>query len=50
MKGSVGAGTFIGFTGKLSRSSRYGFFAQGVNIVLGLCILIAGLYLLYLGF
>ena len=47
---SVGAGTFIGFTGKLSRSSRYGFFAQGVIIVLGLCILIAGLYLLYLGF
>lgn len=26
---SVGAGTFIGFTGKLSRSSRYGFFCPG---------------------
>jgi len=40
----------MGLTGKLTRSSRYGFFAKGVNIVFGLCILIAGLYLLYLGF
>jgi cytochrome c biogenesis protein CcdA len=44
------AGTFIGLTGKLTKSSRYGVFAQSVNILLGAGILLAGLYLLYLGF
>ena len=47
---AIGAGTFIGFTGSLTKSSRYGYFAQGVNILLGACILAAGFYLLYLGF
>jgi cytochrome c biogenesis protein CcdA len=44
------AGTFIGLTGKLTRSSRYATLARGVNILLGSGILLAGLYLLYLGF
>lgn len=44
------AGTFIGLTGKLTGSSRYGAFAKSVNILLGLGILLIGLYLLYLGF
>jgi cytochrome c biogenesis protein CcdA len=44
------AGTFMGLTGKLTRSSRYGLLARGVNILLGSGILFAGLYLLYLGF
>jgi cytochrome c biogenesis protein CcdA len=44
------AGTFMGFTGMLTRNSRYGTLARGVNIVLGGGILFAGLYLLYLGF
>jgi cytochrome c biogenesis protein CcdA len=44
------AGTFIGLTGRLTKSSRYGIVAQGVNILLGAGILLAGLYLLYLGF
>jgi cytochrome c biogenesis protein CcdA len=44
------AGTFMGFTGKITRSGRYGLFASAVNILLGAGILIAGLYLVYLGF
>lgn len=47
---AVVAGTFMGLTGKLTKSARYGLFAQGVNILLGAGILAAGLYLLYLGF
>ena len=46
----IAAGTFIGLTGKLTKSSRYGVFAQSVNILLGAGILLVGLYLLYLGF
>jgi cytochrome c biogenesis protein CcdA len=46
----IAAGTFMGLTGKLTKSARYGFFAQSVNILLGTGILVAGLYLLYLGF
>ena len=34
----------------LSGNSRYGIFARIVNILMGTSILIAGLYLLYLGF
>lgn len=44
------AGTFMGLTGKLTKSARYGFFARGVNILMGAGILLAGLYLLYSGF
>lgn len=44
------AGTFMGLTGKLSKSTRYGLLAKVVNIILGTGILLAGLYLLYLGF
>jgi len=44
------AGTFIGLTGTLTRSTRYGALARGVNVLLGSGILLAGLYLLYLGF
>jgi cytochrome c biogenesis protein CcdA len=44
------AGTFMGLAGKLTRSVRYGRLAQAANIVLGTGILLAGLYLLYLGF
>lgn len=47
---AVVAGTFMGFTGKLTSNPRYGVLSQVINSVLGLCILIAGLYLLYLGF
>ncbi len=43
-------GTFMGLTGKLTKSSGYGFFARIVNILLGGGILLAGLYLFYLGF
>ncbi len=43
------AGTFMGLTGKLSNSGRYGFFAKVVNILLGLVILLAGLFLVYTG-
>ena len=46
----IAAGTFMGLTNRLTRSSRYGTLARGVNIVLGSGILFAGLYLLYLGF
>jgi cytochrome c-type biogenesis protein len=44
------AGTFVGLSGKLTKSTRYGGFARGVNILLGAGILVVGLYLLYLGF
>ena len=44
------AGTFMGLTGKLTKSARYGFFARVVNILMGAGILLAGLYLLYSGF
>lgn len=43
------AGTFMGFTGKVANNERYGIFAKIVNIVLGLVILLAGLYLVYTG-
>lgn len=46
----VVAGTFMGLTGKLTKNVKYGIFAQAVNIILGAGILLAGLYLLYLGF
>ncbi|OHD21898.1 MAG: cytochrome C biogenesis protein [Spirochaetes bacterium GWB1_59_5] len=44
------AGTFMGLAGRLTKSTRYDFFARGVNILLGTGILAAGLYFLYLGF
>lgn len=43
------AGTFMGFTGKITTNERYGSFAKVVNITLGLVILLAGLYLVYTG-
>jgi cytochrome c biogenesis protein CcdA len=46
----IASGTFIGLTGKLTQSSRYGIFARILNILLGTGILLVGLYLLYLGF
>jgi cytochrome c biogenesis protein CcdA len=46
----IAAGTFMGLTGKLTQNHRYGIFARSVNILLGAGILVAGLYLLYLGF
>ncbi len=46
----VAAGTFMGYTSSLAKNPRYGLFARIVNSLLGLGILLAGLYLLYLGF
>jgi len=46
----IASGSFMGLTGKLTQSSRYGVFARIINILLGTGILLAGLYLLYLGF
>ncbi len=43
------AGTFMGLTVKISNSKRYGFFAKIVTILLGLVILLAGLFLIYTG-
>lgn len=45
----VVAGTFMGLTGKIANSGRYGLFAKVVNILLGLVILLAGLFLVYTG-
>lgn len=45
----VVAGTFMGLTGKIANSGRYGLFAKIVNILLGLVILLAGLFLVYTG-
>lgn len=45
----VVAGTFIGLTGKIANSGRYGLFAKAVNILLGMIILLAGLFLVYTG-
>jgi cytochrome c biogenesis protein CcdA len=45
----VAAGTFMGLAGKVTKSGSYGLFASIVNGILGLVILIAGLYLIYLG-
>jgi len=45
----VVAGTFIGLTGKIASSGRYGLFSKAVNILLGLVILLAGLFLVYTG-
>jgi cytochrome c biogenesis protein CcdA len=43
------AGTFMGLSGKISNSRRYGTLAIAVNILLGLIILLAGLFLVYTG-
>jgi len=43
------AGTFMGLTGKIANSGRYGLFAKAVNILLGFIILLAGLFLVYTG-
>lgn len=43
------AGTFMGFTGKFANNERYGLFAKAVNLLLGLVILLAGLFLVYTG-
>lgn len=43
------AGTFMGFTSKLSASSKYGIFSKAVNIVIGGVILLAGFWLIYTG-
>lgn len=45
----VVAGTFMGLTGKIANSGRYGLFAKVVNILLGFVILLAGLFLVYTG-
>jgi len=43
------AGTFMGLTGKLTKSDSYGVFAKILNVALGIVILLAGLYLIYTG-
>lgn len=43
------AGTFMGLTGKLTKSGNYGIFAKTVNVLLGMGILLIGLYLVYVG-
>lgn len=43
------AGTFMGIAGKLTKSGAYGMFAKILNVALGLAILFAGLYLIYMG-
>lgn len=43
------AGTFMGLTGRIAGNERYGLFAKVVNILLGLLILVAGLFLVYTG-
>jgi len=43
------AGTFMGFTGKVTRNGKYGVFSKIVNTLLGLVILLAGLFLIYSG-
>lgn len=45
----VVAGTFMGLTGKIINSQRYGMFAKLVTFLLGLAILLAGLFLVYTG-
>jgi len=45
----VVAGTFMGLSGKIANNGRYGIFAKVVNILLGLVILLAGLFLVYTG-
>lgn len=45
----VVAGTFMGLTGKITNSQRYGMFAKLVTFLLGLAILLAGLFLVYTG-
>lgn len=43
------AGTFMGFTGKVTQSNKYAAVAKTVNVLLGVAILLVGLYLVYLG-
>lgn len=47
---SVMAGTSAGFAKRITQSGRYGRFSQVLRVVMGLLILLMGLYLLYLGF
>jgi cytochrome c-type biogenesis protein len=43
------AGTFMGFTSKLSASPKYGILSKILNIALGGAILLAGFWLIYSG-
>ncbi|NLO62485.1 MAG: cytochrome c biogenesis protein CcdA [Clostridiaceae bacterium] len=47
---AVIAGTSIGWVRKLSASPKYGAAAKIINIVLGIAVLLIGLYMFYLGF
>ncbi len=47
---AVIAGTSIGFVRKLSASPKYGAAAKVINIVMGVAVLLIGLYMFYLGF
>ncbi|MBN1775218.1 MAG: sulfite exporter TauE/SafE family protein [Clostridiales bacterium] len=47
---AVIAGTSIGWVRKLSASEKYGVAAKVINIVLGILVLLIGLYMFYLGF
>ncbi|NLH01389.1 MAG: cytochrome c biogenesis protein CcdA, partial [Clostridiales bacterium] len=47
---AVIAGTSIGFVRKLSASGKYGRISAAVKIIMGLLILLIGVYMLYLGF
>ena len=47
---AVLAGSSIGAVNKLTQSERYGAFSQLLKIVMGVLILLVGLYLFYLGF
>lgn len=43
------AGTFTGFTRKITQNNKYGVFSKIANILLGLVILLTGLFLVYSG-
>lgn len=47
---SVVAGTSVGFVQKLASSEKYGKASKILSIVMGLIILVIGLYMFYLGF
>jgi len=47
---AVAAGTSAGFVHKLSASEKYGRASDVLKIIMGIAILLIGLYMFYLGF
>jgi cytochrome c-type biogenesis protein len=44
------AGTSVGFVQRISKSEQYGALSKAIRVLMGIAILIIGIYMLYLGF